>query len=179
TFQLIKIALDEEVSNDKIEVFRKILNRERAPPTIFHHFTFTSQLGVLHTKQLFQRKNKEKKTIHGMAKKTLLRTVEKAGLKTKNVKTGKNNKQMMMNNYYTMYQNSVGLQQSSKYFSDDKSLDESISNSVDNLSNVHLTKTATFQAPENKTCHKLHEMLYVKDYERLGFGNYSQLYLMS
>ncbi|KAH7644117.1 myotubularin-related protein 13-like protein [Dermatophagoides farinae] len=179
TFQLIKIALDEEVSNEKIEVFRKILNRERAPPTIFHHFTFTSQLGVLHTKQLFQRKNKEKKTIHGMAKKTLLRTVEKAGLKTKNVKTGKNNKQMMINNYYTMYQGSGGVQQSSKYFSDDKSMDEPISNSIDNLSNVHLAKTSTFQAPENKSCHKLHEMLYVKDYERLGFGNYSQLYLMS
>ncbi|UXI15807.1 hypothetical protein NH340_JMT01750 [Sarcoptes scabiei] len=175
TFQIIKIALDEEVTVDKIESFRKILARERCPESIFHYFTFTSQWSVLHTKQLFLRKNKEKKTIQVMAKKTLLRTAEKAGFKPKHVKN--KIKQMRNQNYHTMFNApNVVPSQVAKYYSDEKNCDsENISGSIDNLSSH---QTSNF-SESNKFCNRLHEMLYVKDYERLGFNNYSQLYLVS
>lgn len=44
TFQLIKLAFDEEVTQDSIEGFRKMVNRIRHPPHVFHHFAFAGQL---------------------------------------------------------------------------------------------------------------------------------------
>lgn len=181
TFQMIKIAFDEEVSLDKIDDFRKVLNRERAPPNIFHHFAFTSQLGVLHTKQLFQRKHKEKKTIQGMAKKTLLRTAEKAGFKTKNVKNKNKYYKDLPNGFYSMTMAGPNnSSSSSKYFGDEKSGElESLSSSIDNLASHPVSSLSTHNISENRSLHRLHEMLYVKDFERLGFGVYSLLYIAS
>lgn len=182
TFQAIKIAFDEEVTFDKIDDFRKSLNRQRAPPTIFHHFAFTSQLGVLHTKQLFQRKHKEKKTIQGMAKKTLLRTAEKAGFKTKNAKQ-KNKYYKDLNGFYssrTMMSTGISNSpSSSKYFNDDKNDTENVSNSIDNLAVHPASSLSTHNMAEGRSLIKLHEMLYVKDYERLGFSIYSLFYVAS
>src|SRR6202012_907835 len=90
TFQLIRVAFDEEVSSDDIETLRKIINRERTPPTIFHLFTFTSQLGLTQTRLLHLQKHKEKNsTFKGMAKKTLLRTAQRAGFKPKSNRKNK------------------------------------------------------------------------------------------
>lgn len=185
TFQVLKIAFDEEVTFDRIEEFKKTLSRERTPPSIFHHFAFTSQLGVLHTKQLFQRKHKEKKTIQGMAKKTLLRTAERAGFKTKNTKQ-KNKYYKDMNGLHpfnTMGPSSTNsCSSSSKYFNDDKNIDsDTTSNSIDNLTMSHpVSSLSTHNISENRSqSRKLHEMLYVKDYERLGFSIYSLFYMAS
>lgn len=49
TFQLIKVAFDEEVTADNIEMFRKLVHRIRHPPHIFHHFAFTGQVMVSQT----------------------------------------------------------------------------------------------------------------------------------
>lgn len=168
TFQVIKIVFDDEVQSDLIEHFRKLLQKEHAPDIIFDHFAFTSQLGVSHSKQ---RKIKEKKTFQGMAKKTLLRTAEKAGFKTKNMKT--KNKYKDMNGFYTM----MGGGGSQKYFSEEKD-GENMSSSIDNLAS-HATSTISSLQSDNKSYHRLHEMLYVKDYERMGFTNYSHLYIVS
>ena len=170
TFQMIKIAFDEEVLSDKIEQFRKVLQKEHAPETIYDHFAFTSQFGVSHTKQ---RKSKEKKTFQGKARKTLLRTVERAGFKPKNFKS-KTKPYKDLNGFYTM----MGPT-NPKYFSDEKGNDgDNLSNSIDNL-NSHSVSSMSSNMSETKSFHKLHEMLYVKDYERLGFSNYSHLYVVS
>lgn len=172
TFQIIKVAFDEEVGSDRIENFRKTLSREAMPPVIYEHFAFTSQLGVSQTKHLLQRKIKEKKTIQGMAKKTLMRTVERAGFKTKNYKH-KNKYLHEMNGAMTL-----NPQMPNKYFSEDKIADEdSLSNSIDNI--VSHTVITPHNLNDSRPSQNLHEMLYVKDYERLGFSTYSLLYLSS
>ncbi|KAK9497874.1 hypothetical protein O3M35_003784 [Rhynocoris fuscipes] len=81
TFQLLKIAFDEEVSLESIEVFRKMIHKVRHPPHIFHHFAFSGHISVPQTPL---QKNKEKNaTLKGFAKKTLIKTARKAGFKQK------------------------------------------------------------------------------------------------
>lgn len=48
-FQLIKVAFDEEVTAESIEAFRKLINKVRHPPHIFHHFAFNGQVVVSQT----------------------------------------------------------------------------------------------------------------------------------
>uniref|UniRef100_A0A8C1RX30 SET binding factor 2 n=1 Tax=Cyprinus carpio TaxID=7962 RepID=A0A8C1RX30_CYPCA len=44
SFQLIKVAFDEEVSSEMVEIFRKHLQRIRYPPSIFSTFAFGEQI---------------------------------------------------------------------------------------------------------------------------------------
>lgn len=82
TFQLIKIAFDEEVTVEIIESYRKLLNRARFPPDEFGHFAFATSQGMV--VQTPSHKVKEKNaTLRGFAKKTFLRTAKKAGFKQK------------------------------------------------------------------------------------------------
>lgn len=83
TFQLIKVAFDEEVTAENIESFRKLLNRARHPPHEFGHFAFASH-GIIVNTPLHKVK-KDSATLKGFAKKTLLRTAKRAGLKPKGV----------------------------------------------------------------------------------------------
>lgn len=207
TFQVLKVAFDEEVALERIEEFRKMLSRERAPPNIFHHFAFTSQLGVHHTKQLFQQKNKKKKTIQGITKKTLMRTAEKVGFKTKGAKEKKNKYAKDMNGFYSMTiaAGASHANPPSRYFGDDGQSsgrpdgeNSSMAASTDNLSqsalsggnagnNITITNSSISGlgggggggSSESRSFHRLHEMLYVKDYERLGFSVYSLFYMAS
>lgn len=41
-FQLIKVAFDEEVSSEMVEIFRKHLQRIRYPQSIFSSFAFAA-----------------------------------------------------------------------------------------------------------------------------------------
>lgn len=45
-FQLMKLAFDEEVSSDSIDLFRKTLNKLRHPQDISSYFAFAGQLLV-------------------------------------------------------------------------------------------------------------------------------------
>ncbi|XP_052749763.1 myotubularin-related protein 5 [Galleria mellonella] len=78
TFQLIKVALDEEVSGEQTEAFRKQLARLRHPPAPHLHFALAPRAAPpaphVHAKH---------HTLKGFAKKTLLKTARKAGLKPK------------------------------------------------------------------------------------------------
>ncbi|XP_039295345.1 LOW QUALITY PROTEIN: myotubularin-related protein 13 [Nilaparvata lugens] len=80
TFQLMKVAFDEEVTMESIECFRKLIHKVRYPPHIFHHFAFTGQVVVPQTPTDGKAKNA---TLKGFAKKTLLKTARKAGFKQK------------------------------------------------------------------------------------------------
>jgi len=57
TFQLMKIAFDEEVSSENIETFRKLVNKVRNPVSVFDTFAFTGHMFIQPTPLL---KNKEK-----------------------------------------------------------------------------------------------------------------------
>ncbi|XP_053616581.1 myotubularin-related protein 13 [Plodia interpunctella] len=78
TFQLIKVALDEEVSSEQAESFRRLLSRLRHPATPALHFALASRARETHHKHQIKHH-----TLKGFAKKTLLKTARKAGLKPK------------------------------------------------------------------------------------------------
>ncbi|XP_053384706.1 myotubularin-related protein 13-like isoform X1 [Mercenaria mercenaria] len=80
-FQLLKIAFDEEVLGDNVETFRKLVNKCRNPPTVFHTFAFTGH-AIAQPTTLHKQKEKNK-TLKHFAKKTLMKTAKKAGIKTK------------------------------------------------------------------------------------------------
>lgn len=58
-FQLIKVAFDEEVSSEMVEIFRKHLQRIRYPQSIFSFFAFAAGQTV---PQLILPKQKERNT---------------------------------------------------------------------------------------------------------------------
>ena len=45
----MKLAFDEEVTQESIESFRKMLQKVRHPPDIFHYFAFIGQVVVSQT----------------------------------------------------------------------------------------------------------------------------------
>lgn len=49
TFQLLKLAFDEEVTPENIDTLRKLIHKIRHPPDVFHHFAFTGQVVVSQT----------------------------------------------------------------------------------------------------------------------------------
>lgn len=86
TFQLLKVAFDEEVSQEAIEQFRKSLNRTRHPEDEFGHFAFANYaIASKHPQHQKVKENMKNATLKGM-KKTLLRTAQKAGFKQKSTK---------------------------------------------------------------------------------------------
>lgn len=84
TFQLIRVAFDEEVTPDNIDIFRKHI---RTPEHIFHLFAFTSQLVKSSNSDNYfvsmKTKNPKSATLKSFAKRTLAKTAQKAGLKKK------------------------------------------------------------------------------------------------
>jgi len=57
--QLMRLAFDEEVSADSVEVFRKLVNKCRNPATVFHTFAFTGYT-VAQPTTLHKQKEKNK-----------------------------------------------------------------------------------------------------------------------
>ncbi|XP_055539835.1 myotubularin-related protein 13 [Wyeomyia smithii] len=82
TFQLIKVAFDEEVMQEAIEAFRKTVHKVRHPEDEFSHFAFATTHGIANSTPLHKVKEKNA-TLKDFAKKTLLRTAKKAGFKQK------------------------------------------------------------------------------------------------
>jgi len=58
--QLIKVAFDEEVTSEMVEIFRKHMQRIRYPQSIFSNFAFAA--GQTTPQQLLHPKQKEKNT---------------------------------------------------------------------------------------------------------------------
>ncbi|XP_018572477.1 myotubularin-related protein 13 isoform X2 [Anoplophora glabripennis] len=141
TFQLMKLAFDEEVTAENIDTLRKLIHKIRHPPDVFHHFAFTGQVVVSQTPL---HKNKEKNaTLRGFAKKTLLKTARKAGFKQKS--SSKRQKYVLpnMNDYN---------------HDDDLSIDD-----------FETGPPSIAPAPADaKTLERLQERSYVRDWQRLG-----------
>ncbi|CAH0718965.1 unnamed protein product, partial [Brenthis ino] len=78
TFQLIKVALDEEVTSEQAEAFRKAVARLRHPQHPLLHFALAPRAPP--PADLAAPKHY---TLKGFAKKTLLKTARRAGLKPK------------------------------------------------------------------------------------------------
>lgn len=164
TFQLLKLAFDEEVTAENIDTLRKLIHKIRHPPDVFHHFAFNGQVVVSQTPL---HKGKEKNaTLRGFAKKTILKTARKAGFKQK--ATSKRQKYVLpnMNVNNSKYMTSPGRM--SLPGADDYNHDDDLS--VDDFETGPPSNLPT--APTDaKTLERLAERSYVRDWQRLGLCN--------
>lgn len=144
TFQLIKVAFDEEVTPEYIEMFRKQIQKIRHPVDEFGYFAFASHGIVMQTPM--HKGGKEKNaTLRGFAKKTLMRTAKKAGF-NKKAKTRK----------YIFSE--MEIDENAGGENDDEDLSDEMADTIPR----HVTV---------KDVERLKERGYVKDWLRLGLGD--------
>ncbi|CAB3383072.1 Hypothetical predicted protein [Cloeon dipterum] len=163
TFQLIKVAFDEEVTTEMIEAFRKSVHKAKNPMHPFHYFAMNG-----HAIPETIVKDKEKNaTLKGFAKKTLLKTARRAGLKSKNAAKkqkyvlsnagGNNNKYLTSPGRMSLPPNGFDL---SEYPEEDN---ESILEELDLV-----VPSGSPGLSDAKTLERLSERSYVRDWSRLG-----------
>ncbi|KAH8025009.1 hypothetical protein HPB51_002423 [Rhipicephalus microplus] len=78
TFQLMKVAFEDEVTSESIEAFRKLLGRAHCPPQLFLLFAFSGHMATPPTPL---HKKEKHATLTGKAKRQLLKTAMRAGFK--------------------------------------------------------------------------------------------------
>ncbi|KAL4713442.1 hypothetical protein ACJJTC_010427, partial [Scirpophaga incertulas] len=151
TFQLIKVALDDEVTGEQVEVFRKQLARLRHPPHPLMHFALAPRALQAPTAHHAPKHH----TLRGFAKKTLLKTARKAGLKPKQSKRQK----YVLPSAEARSLTSPPLMASLS--ADTLSLEE--------LELASESGDASAAAP-GRTLERLHERAYARDWARCGLA---------
>lgn len=174
TFQLLKVAFDEEVTVEHIELFRKSLNRARYPVHEFGYFAFAAH-GFAVAKPVDKGKEKGL-TLKFFKTKTLLRTAKRAGLKQKGVsrrkyvlsgvdfdETASINDQNLVVGGNTLPINGPDHHHLNNINDEDDS-----DGTVDTMPRVTI-----------KDIERLKERAYVKDWTRLGFNEPHSSYYIS
>uniref|UniRef100_A0A8D2LTB8 SET binding factor 1 n=1 Tax=Varanus komodoensis TaxID=61221 RepID=A0A8D2LTB8_VARKO len=153
TFQLLRIAFDEEVASESVETFRKQLSKLRYPQHISDTFAFTVGLS---NKPALQPKAKEKNPS--------LRTISRNLVK--NAKKTIGRQYVTRRKYTPPPWEHRGSQQ---HFPEDE--DEiSVSEEVDRST---LTPSTTIKPSDKMTMSHLVERACCRDYQRLGLGTLS------
>ncbi|XP_078138874.1 myotubularin-related protein 13 isoform X2 [Centroberyx gerrardi] len=145
SFQLIKVAFDEEVSSEMVEIFRKHLQRIRYPQSIFTTFAFAAGQTA---PQLIVPKQKERNTGFRTLSKTIVKGAKRAGKIT-----------MGRGGQTTLKKNERGSRMT--WHEDD---DISISDDGEP------PPSSTLRASEKSTMEQLVERACFRDYQRLGLG---------
>ncbi|XP_027558014.1 myotubularin-related protein 5, partial [Neopelma chrysocephalum] len=153
TFQLLKIAFDEEVASDSAEIFRKHLHKLRYPQHVRGTFAFTVGQSP---KQAMQPKAKEKNPS--------LRTLSKNLVK--------NAKRTIGRQYVTRkkYTPPAWEQRGSQHFPEDNEDEISVSEDMDRST---LTPSTTMRPSDKMTNAHVVERACCRDYQRLGLGTLS------
>ncbi|KAG8125795.1 hypothetical protein E2320_021183, partial [Naja naja] len=149
-FQLIKVAFDEEVSPEVVEIFKKQLMKFRYPQSIFSTFAFAAGQTA---PQIILPKQKEKNTSFRTLSKTIVKGAKRAGKMT----IGRQH--LLKKKTGTIIEeraNRPGLNEE-----DDVSDD----------SEMHTS--GTLKASEKSTMEQLVERACFRDYQRLGLGTIS------
>ncbi|KAM5248953.1 myotubularin-related protein 13 isoform 8-T8 [Ctenodactylus gundi] len=151
SFQLIKVAFDEEVSPEVVEIFKKQLIKFRYPQSIFSTFAFaTGQTAP----QIILPKQKEKNTSFRTFSKTIVKGAKRAGKMT----IGRQH--LLKKRTGTIVEERVSRpgwnEEDDVSVSDDSEL-----------------PTSTLKASEKSTMEQLVEKACFRDYQRLGLGTIS------
>ncbi|XP_077196748.1 myotubularin-related protein 5 isoform X4 [Paroedura picta] len=154
TFQLLRIAFDEEVASESAEIFRKHLNKLRYPQHISEAFAFTA--GHV-TKQAVQPKAKEKNPS--------LRAISK--ILVKNAKKTIGRQYVTRKKYTPPPWEQRGTQQ---HFPEDQEDEISVSEEMERST---LTPSTTIRPSDKMTMSHLVERACCRDYQRLGLGTLS------
>ncbi|XP_052456993.1 myotubularin-related protein 13 isoform X1 [Carassius gibelio] len=152
SFQLIKVAFDEEVSSEKVEIFRKHLQRIRYPPSIFSTFAFAAGQTA---PQLILPKQKERNTGFRTLSKSIVKGAKRAG-------------KITMGRQSTLKKNEKGSRMT--WHEDDE-----ISISDDG----EPPASSTLKTSEKSTMEQLVEQACFRDYQRLGLGTVSTSFTRS
>ncbi|XP_048828424.1 myotubularin-related protein 13-like [Brienomyrus brachyistius] len=142
SFQLIKVAFDEEVSSEMVEIFKKHLQHMRFPQSIFSTFAFAAGQA---TPQL-PTKHKERNTGFRTISKTIVKGAKKAG-------------KITIGRQSVIRRNERGSR--STWNEDD---DVSVSDDGE------MPSATTLRASEKSTMEELVEHACFRDYQRLGLG---------
>ncbi|KAK2858733.1 hypothetical protein Q5P01_003353 [Channa striata] len=152
TFQLMKIAFDEEVASDLAEVFRKHLHKLRYPQHVKGTFAFTVGQGG---KMVVEHKTKDK----NQSLKTLSKNLVKSAKRTIG-------RQHVTRKKYVppTWENRSSLQ--SEFDEDEISVSEEVEQST-------LTLSSTIRSSDRQTMSNVVERACCRDYQRLGLGTLS------
>ncbi|KAK9975775.1 hypothetical protein ABG768_021008 [Culter alburnus] len=152
TFQLMKIAFDEEVASDLAEVFRKHMHKLRYPQHVQGTFAFTvGQSAKLVVEHKTKDKNQSLKTLSKNLVKTAKRTIGRQHVTRKKYSP-------------PTWENRSSLQ---------SEIDEdeiSVSEEPDQSS---LTLSSTIRSSDRQTMSNVVERACCRDYQRLGLGTLS------
>ncbi|XP_037545485.1 myotubularin-related protein 13 [Nematolebias whitei] len=144
-FQLIKVAFDEEVSSEMVELFRKHLQRVRYPQSIFSSFAFAVGQTV---PQLILPKPKERNTGFRTLSKTIVKGAKRAGKITMGRSSQSSLKKIDRGSRMTWHED------------DDVSISDE----------GEPPPSSTLRASEKSTMEQLVEQSCFRDYQRLGLG---------
>ncbi|TRZ01750.1 hypothetical protein DNTS_027257 [Danionella cerebrum] len=152
TFQLMKIAFDEEVASDLAEVFRKHMNKLRYPQHVQGTFAFTvGQSAKLVVEHKTKDKNQSLKTLSKNLVKTAKRTIGRQ--------------------YVTRKKYSPPSWENRSSFQSELDEDEiSVSEEPEQSS---LTLSSTIRSSDRQTMSNVVERACCRDYQRLGLGTLS------
>uniref|UniRef100_A0A8C1YYA7 SET binding factor 1 n=1 Tax=Cyprinus carpio TaxID=7962 RepID=A0A8C1YYA7_CYPCA len=152
TFQLMKIAFDEEVASDLAEVFRKHMHKLRYPQHVQGTFAFTvGQSAKLAVEHKTKDKNQSLKTLSKNLVKTAKRTIGRQ--------------------YVTRKKYSPPAWENRSSFQSEMDEDEiSVSEEPDQSS---LTLSSTIRSSDRQTMSNVVERACCRDYQRLGLGTLS------
>ncbi|XP_013875567.1 myotubularin-related protein 5 isoform X2 [Austrofundulus limnaeus] len=151
TFQLLKIAFDEEVASDLAESFRKHLHKLRYPQHVQGTFAFT----VGQSAKMLEPKDKDK----NQSLKTLSKNLVKSAKRTIS-------RQYVTRKKYTppSWENRSSFQ--SELDEDEISVSEEVDQSA-------LTLSSTIRSSDRQTMSNVVERACCRDYQRLGLGTLS------
>ncbi|KAM7377879.1 hypothetical protein PAMA_013004 [Pampus argenteus] len=152
TFQLMKIAFDEEVASDLAEVFKKHMHKLRYPQHVQGTFAFTvGQCGKLVVEHKTKDKNQSLKTLSKNLVKSAKRTIGRQ--------------------YVTKKKYSPPTWENRSSFQSELDEDEiSVSEEGDQSS---LTLSSTIRSSDRQTMSNVVERACCRDYQRLGLGTLS------
>uniref|UniRef100_A0AAY4EDT3 SET binding factor 1 n=1 Tax=Denticeps clupeoides TaxID=299321 RepID=A0AAY4EDT3_9TELE len=152
TFQLMKVAFDEEVASDLAEVFRKNVHKLRYPQHVQGTFAFTvGQATRLVVEQKSKDKNQSLKTLSKNLVKTAKRTI---------------GRQHVTRKKYTppTWENRSSLQ---------SEMDEDEISVCEEPDQSSLTMSSTIRSSDRQTMSNVVERACCRDYQRLGLGTLS------
>ncbi|CAL8242402.1 unnamed protein product [Merluccius merluccius] len=152
TFQLMKIAFDEEVASDLAEVFRKHVHKLRYPQHVQATFAFTvGQSAKMVVEHKSKDKNQSLKTLSKNLVKTAKRTI---------------GRQYVTRKKYAppTWENRSSLQ---------SELDEDEISVSEELDQSSLTLSSTMRSSDRQTMSNVVERACCRDYQRMGLGTLS------
>uniref|UniRef100_H0X3K5 SET binding factor 2 n=1 Tax=Otolemur garnettii TaxID=30611 RepID=H0X3K5_OTOGA len=152
SFQLIKVAFDEEVSPEVVEIFKKQLMKFRYPQSIFSTFAFAAGQT---TPQIILPKQKEKNTSFRTFSKTIVKGAKRAG------------KMTIGRQYLLKRKTGTIVEERVNRLGWNEEDDISVSDDSE------LPTSTTLKASEKSTMEQLVEKACFRDYQRLGLGTIS------